>query len=61
MIQQQASMMLMMHNIFMKLSNRVNKSEVSIYENGSQTARTCSITLMNIKSITNQQTIITKC
>ena len=61
MIQQQASAMLMMHNVFMKLPNPVYKTEVSIYENGSQTARTCSIALMNIKLITNQKTIITKC
>ena len=53
--QQQALMMLMMHSIFMKLPNLVYKREVSIYENGSQTMRTCSIALMNMKSITNHQ------
>ena len=35
MSQQQASMMLMMHIIFMKLPNLVYKGEISIYENGS--------------------------
>ena len=29
--------------------------------NGSQTTRTCSIALMNMKAISNQQTITTKC
>ena len=52
---------LMMHIIFMKLPNLVYKREVSIYENGSQTMRLCSIALMNMKSITNHQMIITKC
>ena len=33
----------------------------SLNENGLQTTRTCSIALMNTKSITNQQTNITKC
>ena len=61
MIQQQASNMLMMHIIFMKLPNLVYKREVSIYENGSQTMRLCSIALMNKKLITNHQRIITKC
>ena len=61
MIRQQATVMLMMHIIFMKLPNFVYKREVSIDENGSQTTRTCSIALMNMKSITNQQVRLETC
>ena len=61
MIQKQTSMMLMMHIVFMKLPNLVCKREVWIYKIGSQTTRTCTIALMNMRSITYQQTIITKC
>ena len=60
MSQQQASMMLMMHIGFMKLPNLVYKEEISIYENGSQTMKTCSMALMNRKLIIHQEVTITK-
>ena len=47
--------------MLIKLSNLVYRNEVLIDENGLRTMETCSITLMNMKSIINQQPAITKC